>query len=627
MLVEEQRMNPTLVAARDYRRRGWAVIDLPHASKSPNRSAWQHERLSEADLLARFGTPPVNIGVLVGEPSGGLVDIDLDCPEAQALAERFLPPTGAVFGRATAPASHRLYLVDPLLRTKQYQDTDGAMLMELRTNGQTVFPPSMHPTGETIRWDRDGEPASIAPDVLSAAVARLAAASLLARHWPSQGSRHHAALALSGALLRAGWSVGDVEAFVGAVAIAAGDEEAALRVRQVQSTAERLDRSAAATGFIRLAALLGQQVIQRMVEFLGTVSFCPILVNSNEENRLGADGTGLVLPKSSPLGENMHQENSSAMRLRFHTAAEGADTETCGVTWLWQDYLAFGAVTELDARIKVGKTTLTLALCRAVLDGLPFLGLPTAKSRVVYLTEQPRSSFNAALAKAGLLGRDDFVYLRWHDTIGVPWPAVVAAAVEQCAQHGAGLLLVDTLAQFAGIADENDATEALAAMQPLQLAAERHGLAVLLLRHERKSGGAVGDSARGSSAFGGIVDVVLSLRRLEGDGRRTLREIHAISRFDTTPECVVIELTPTGFTAHGDRADVAFREAVAVVLQICPTNEGDALTLRALTEAAPGVKRTTLQRALDDLLRKEQVVRIGAGKKGDPYRYYRPKGA
>ena len=50
-------------------------------------------------------------------------------------------------------------------------------------------------------------------------------------------------------------------------------------------------------------------------------------------------------------------------------------------------------------------------------------------------------------------------------------------------------------------------------MKPLQLAAA-DGLGVVVGRHERKSGGDIGDSARGSSAFGGAVDTIITISRL-----------------------------------------------------------------------------------------------------------------
>lgn len=52
-------------------------------------------------------------------------------------------------------------------------------------------------------------------------------------------------------------------------------------------------------------------------------------------------------------------------------------------------------------------------------------------------------------------------------------------------------------------------------MAPLQDAAHA-GLTVIVCRHERKGGGDVGDSGRGSSATWGDVDIILQLRRPEG---------------------------------------------------------------------------------------------------------------
>lgn len=46
------------------------------------------------------------------------------------------------------------------------------------------------------------------------------------------------------------------------------------------------------------------------------------------------------------------------------------------------------------------------------------------------------------------------------------------------------------------------------------------GRAVLLVRHDRKSGGDIGDSGRGSNALTGAVDIVLNLARMESPQAR-----------------------------------------------------------------------------------------------------------
>ncbi|MCC7085583.1 MAG: DUF3987 domain-containing protein [Pirellulales bacterium] len=164
--------------AREYVRRGWHVIPIPPKAKTPKIDAWEQLRIGEAELTKHFRTGS-NIGVLNGEPSGWLVDIDLDHALARELADEFLPPTGAEFGRASSPRSHRLYVVTGPVETRQRrlpkQNGKAPMIVELRSTGsQTVFPGSVHPSGEPIEWNSDGEPASVAPGLLVAAQNALA---------------------------------------------------------------------------------------------------------------------------------------------------------------------------------------------------------------------------------------------------------------------------------------------------------------------------------------------------------------------------------------------------------------------------------------------------------------------
>lgn len=168
-----------LEAAQLYTQRGCSVIPVPHLSKNPGRVGWQNLRLVESELHRHFNGRPQNIGVLLGEASGGLVDVDLDHPLCVELAPRFLPPTPAVFGRASKRRSHWIYRVNEPVQTKQHQCASAGSLVELRSTGlQTVFPPSTHPSGESIEWeDPNAEPAIISGVRLHEAVEALAQAA------------------------------------------------------------------------------------------------------------------------------------------------------------------------------------------------------------------------------------------------------------------------------------------------------------------------------------------------------------------------------------------------------------------------------------------------------------------
>src|ERR1700720_686573 len=197
-------------AARTLTQRGLYVVPIPSGNNHPVVHEWQNLRLTLDDLESHFADA-ASIGILLS-PSG-LDDVDLDCHEAIAAADVLLPQTAMIHGHRSSPRSHRYYRPTSIPKNKSFHGpreektkSSRSVIVEMRTNGQTVVPPSINlRTGEPVQWDCDGEAATVDGDVLAAAVAQVAAAALLGRHWPD-GSRHFATLALAGMLLRARWT-------------------------------------------------------------------------------------------------------------------------------------------------------------------------------------------------------------------------------------------------------------------------------------------------------------------------------------------------------------------------------------------------------------------------------------
>lgn len=299
----------------------------------------------------------------------------------------------------------------------------------------------------------------------------------------------------------------------------------------------------------------------------------------------------------------------------FRTAADLVE-ESNPAEFVVKPYILAGAVTELVAKIKAGKTTYALGeIVRQALD----------KGPVVYLTEQPPASFRVALKRAGLLGHKDLHTLSFNAVMGLDWPGIVNLAITKCREVKAILLVVDTLSHFAGLAEEseNAAGAALTAMKPIQVAAAE-GIAVLTVRHERKSGGELGDAGRGSSAFGGAADTLMALRRLEGRGRPTIRKIECISRFEGLPAEAVYEYLDGRYEYLGTESEISDREAEAAILGNAPDSEDEAKTLQDLLKGSE-TARTTGQRVAKRLVREGKLTEAGKGKKGNPFRYFVPE--
>jgi len=175
-------------AALHWRARGWIPVRVGYRRKNPAAGeGWQKLRPTapEIELWGRS-----NGGVLLGKASGWLVDVDLDCAEAVALAPHYLPDTW-VFGRAGNPRSHWTYVCEGA-SYHAYHDAEGETVLELRgesstgSGHQSVFPPSVHESGEQIEWDPDYGDSAEGPRVipypdLSARVANLARACIYMR--------------------------------------------------------------------------------------------------------------------------------------------------------------------------------------------------------------------------------------------------------------------------------------------------------------------------------------------------------------------------------------------------------------------------------------------------------------
>lgn len=270
-----------LAAATLYLERGLIPIPIPTREKAPKLDGWPSLRLKRDDLAKHFNGAPQNLGIILGDDFGTL-DIDLDCDSAIAVAGELLPHTAMVFGRQSKPRSHYFYRSDPPVRSKRYLDpVDRACLVELRcrkadgtTGLQTVVPPSLHPSGEEIRFEPggDGHPANVEGAVIQGAASKVAAAALLARHWPAEKHGRNAAfIALAGALARGGVAIEEAIAFHRALYRAlwrAGADFTAAEA-EVRATYEKHAQGAHTTGGRSLIDLVDKRAARTALEWLG----------------------------------------------------------------------------------------------------------------------------------------------------------------------------------------------------------------------------------------------------------------------------------------------------------------------------------------------------------------------
>ena len=172
-------------------------------------------------------------------------------------------------------------------------------------------------------------------------------------------------------------------------------------------------------------------------------------------------------------------------------------------------------LTDVTGAAKIGKTRFRNYLIRCLIRGESCLGYPASTpTKIVLLTEEPIPSLMEGLAAAGLTDTRDLEVLTRYASRATAWPDMVATADAKATEIGARVLMVETAPGMARLEGdtENSAGHALAALRPLQ-ETQTPGLAKLVIRHTRKSGGDLVEAGRGSSAFAGEADVLISIKR------------------------------------------------------------------------------------------------------------------
>ena len=189
-----------------------------------------------------------------------------------------------------------------------------------------------------------------------------------------------------------------------------------------------------------------------------------------------------------------------------------------------------------------GKTALTLAISKAVMDCKPFtsLCLPPPKPRpVYYFTEESPVTFAKAVAKAGITDDDKFYWQSiYHPkAVGRKWEDSVDHLAAVALKDG-GVLVIDNLTDAVSSGGslegdaENSAGHATTAMHPLKIARNK-GLCIVYTRHTTKSSANdwnPSNSGRGSTAWSASVDTQIQLSTTTKRGRNNQRYIGGISR-------------------------------------------------------------------------------------------------
>lgn len=391
--------------AEQYIAEGWRIVPVARGEKAPKAPDWPNTVWSAEQINGG------NVGVILGPVSKHLCDIDLDSYHALALAPHFLPQT-ATFGRASKPRSHWLYYCEGLRSQRFTFERAGKVeLVEVRAQNasndrcghQSVFPGSVHASGEAVVWDPDGSDtiATVERGALLWAVTRLSVACVIVDGHEPGTQRNNKARAWAAGLLQMHWTADEVRELFAAV-YAVSDVESEQRDNDlggVERTIEAYARGDKLQGFGTLIVdgLIDEKVVRRVevlartpTQLASDVIMARSQVGADLRERIvreaqNTDGLG-KLQDQTPLLLGSGGETPGGQETENFFGKDLSMTErSAPIEYVCAELgLAPGKISIVAGYSGTSKGPFLNQLALCIASGKHFLGFPVAQRKVAF---------------------------------------------------------------------------------------------------------------------------------------------------------------------------------------------------------------------------------------------------
>ncbi len=330
-----------------------------------------------------------------------------------------------------------------------------------------------------------------------------AAVLLIALIW-KEGGRHALAMAVAGMLAKEGYGEADARNLVGNACIKAGDREVGDRERAVRDTYRAARQGQPVKAWRELESKLPTD----------SLNYLRSIISSREP--VPGDASEIVtLPPSGTYVQNEEKSQDDAYKLPFRLTQR---REFPSYPMLIEGLLPSdprGSVAYLTGLSQSFKSYLALDWAGHVSQGMNWHGHDCEKAQVLYVAAE--GSYKDILSRlraweAHHETKAENLYCRL-SPISILDPEVVDRTIGTFARNddfAPRLVILDTLSQCAGSADENSSRDARMIYQNAKKFGLAFGSTVLIVHHSGKAEGAI---ARGSSAYFDDSDAVIQMVR------------------------------------------------------------------------------------------------------------------
>jgi AAA domain/Bifunctional DNA primase/polymerase, N-terminal len=653
-----------LDAAHRYRERGLSVIPIRGDGSKAAACRWaeyQREPPDDAQLARWFGNGETRgLALIAGEVSGNLLVIDFECIELfdqwltlarPILAEAGIDPETLPLVETPRPGRH-VYLrtaEPPPGNDKLALDHDSkTTLIETRGEGGYVIAPGSpgccHPTGREYRFVRQGWIAgTVSPRIgLDHLDALLNCCRALDRsRRPEPSPKREPSVNGDGSRpgdefnRRADWGVLLREAG-GTLVSQSGDVQLWRRPGKECGMSGTVGHHRTANGVPLLIVFSSNWSPFEQTTKTNPRGYTPFEAYALLKHRgdftaaaeeLARQGYGEARRSQKSSSGNAGAENQSSSEPVWPAPKKASEVAKNApvVEWIWQGILAAGHITLVSALMKAGKSTMLSLLLNAFEHGSKFLGAETRICKVLYITEESETIWRDRIRELKIADHVSLI-----DTpfmvrpSAVEWVSFIDHVLACHAREPFELVVIDTLSNLGPITNENDAAEVVAALMPLRKVTKA-GIAVLLVHHVGKSEQGEGKSARGSTGFGGFVDIMIEMKRFKpNDTKDRSRVLTGWGRFRDVPEELVVKLADDGlgYTVEGDRREARERDLDTALRSMLPTGE-PGWAWEEIRDNWPGETSPRKQDVLKALKRGTCFRSTGEGKRGSPKCYFR----
>jgi len=292
--------------------------------------------------------------------------------------------------------------------------------------------------------------------------------------------------------------------------------------------------------------------------------------------------------------------------------------------WIVKDLFCKGGLFNFSAYNKTGKTAFLTCFYKALADNdEQFVGKDIKKTKILHISEEYERSWikkKRDFGKADVtLAMNPFPKSKSVDE----WRQRLDIVLKKCKKEGFEMVVFDTIDQFWGVNEENDAVDTSTNIEALRILT-KEGICVVSVLHTRKNGGVVGKDTRGSGAINDKVDGLISFSRVDEEDITNNKRILSVGngRFYDEPYVWVVEFDTTtkkySFVAN-NTFEAKEKEEEKKLMDFIPVQEAEAMSSSQIYKEMKESDiahygHTKIKRILSNLLNKDIVCRKPVGK-------------